>query len=207
MKNQSFASASGQASLAEKVRVPRQTKPSTLLSVVLFAMMVPCVLFLSRDGNAYQLSNISLFDFYFYKKNDFGSAHFSKKVIAENVSIQKGNAALLEKQFPVAIQEYESALANGALEERHKDLLLYQLGIAQLGAGNTNEASRLFYQLMDNGNPEVYEGARWYLALIKLKTNDLPSARQLLGVLGNGPGHQYSKEAKLLLRDLARVKP
>lgn len=100
-----------------------------------------------------------------------------------------------QKDYKEAIVNFKYALIDNP---NNIEIKLY-LGISFLKMGDLRQAKKLFANIMEHGNEEYKEIAKWYLALTLLN-DDKASAKNLLSqLLGSNSYGSRAKELYLLI--------
>ncbi len=96
-----------------------------------------------------------------------------------------------QKDYKEAIVNFKYALIDNP---NNNELKLY-LGISFLKTGNVRQAEKLLAKIIEQGNEEKQEIAKWYLALLFLKDNKVSSKNLLSQLFAS---KNYGSKAKEL---------
>ena len=149
---------------------------------------------------AYSTNDPSLFKTHtpVFKENkddvadDFG---IEKWVIAPDKVLKAGLAAYNKQQFNVALDQFNLLLKNNAWDVNAQ----FYSALSYYNLNKPEQAIERLQLVMKNPNDTFYPEAQWCLALLAIKTGDLPSAKAQLETIVAEKGF-YAKKAKEKLK-------
>jgi tetratricopeptide (TPR) repeat protein len=112
---------------------------------------------------------------------------------------------------PGALALYEASDYRGALagledalrRDPDDSVARFYAGVCRLALGRAREATQDLEQVLALGNEDLRQPAEWYLALARLRANDLAGARRQLEGIASAEGF-YRERARTLLPELDR---
>jgi len=122
---------------------------------------------------------------------------FASREVGEE-GIARLGALYRQKDYKAALPLIQALLESTPADSR----LLLARGIAQLNLGELEESIKSFNLLINSQDPLYMDQAQWYMALVRLKLNDVESAKEILRKIAKDQEAFYQEKASELLKDL-----